>query len=83
MISDFVLELCTAQDTVTARLARQPDEAPGRVAKELFGRSALPNAEGQQRGGYDPERALQCGRWGSSQPSELFLKVCIPYRGSI
>lgn len=80
MISDFVLDLCLAQETVTTRLAAEPDEAPGKVAKQLFGgKNALPKDGDYQQPGYDLKRALDCVQWGSSQPSELFLKVCIVF----
>lgn len=76
MISDFVADLCHAQQTVSSRLSAKPDEAPGALAKELFGRSsALPHSNTDEKSGYNLDRAFACGSWGESRPSDLFLKV--------
>jgi len=76
MISDFVHDLCHVPETVSSRLAANPKEVPGDVAKQLFGkRRSLPESDTEIQPKYEPQRALDCGNWGESRPSELFLKV--------
>ena len=75
MISDFVYDLCHEQETVSSRLVNDPDDAPGIIAKELFGKKQLPESDTTEQSKYNLERAFECGRWGSSRPSDLFLKV--------
>jgi len=80
MVSEHVLELCQATETVSSVLAQNPAEAPGDIVKKLYGRH-------NQDLHHDPERhrpvpspqslemALKCGQWGPSQPSPLFLQA--------
>lgn len=83
MISDKVYKLCTGQETVSSLLAKDPTMAPGDAWKQLYGGHAAGEKESKNearrhRDTITPEdlqRALECGNWGSSQPSELFLKV--------
>lgn len=76
MISDFVYDLCHERETVSSRLAANSAEAPSEVAKQLFGKkSSLPNSDSQAKPDYNLDRAAQCGNWGGSRPSDLFLKV--------
>lgn len=77
MISDFVYDLCHERETVTSRLAADPTQAPGEIAKQLFGKkNSLPNSDSETKPEYNLDRAAQCGNWGGSRPSDLFLKVC-------
>lgn len=76
MISDFVYDLCHQQETVSSRLAKDPDDAPGVIAKELFGeKQCLPRSDDTDEEQYNLQRAFECGRWGPTRPSDLFLKV--------
>lgn len=79
MISDYVYELCHEKETLTSRLAREPNKSPGDVAGELFQKKAHTQTAAAPAAAvaaqHDAERAAQCGQWGSSVPSELFLKV--------
>lgn len=75
MISDFVYDLCHERETVSSRLANDPDDAPGVIAKELFGKKQLPDSDTTEQKGYNLDRAFECGKWGTSRPSDLFLKV--------
>lgn len=75
MISNFVYDLCHAPNTVSSQLAANPEEAPGPIAKELFSKKDLPQSSTQHDGQYDLQRAFECGQWGPSRPSDLFLKV--------
>ena len=83
MISDKVHKLCTSQETVSSLLAKDPTMAPGDAWKQLYGGHAAGEKESKNearrhRDTITPEdlqRALECGNWGPTQPSELFLKV--------
>lgn len=80
MVSDHLIELCTATDTVSSVLAKNPNEAPGDIVKRLYGRrrkDANHNLE-QNTTTQNPEAlgaASRCGRWGPTNPSPLFLQA--------
>ena len=86
MISDKVYKLCTSKESVSAHLAADPTLAPGDAWKKLYGGHAAGEKESKatakaQRDDITPEdlkRALECGKWGPTQPSELFLRVRDP-----
>jgi hypothetical protein len=81
MIPPKVFELCHRQHTLTAELAKTPSEAPSSVCKRLFGVDTEDDVVEDKAAKTSPDvasdiaQARQCGNWGSSQPSELFLKV--------
>lgn len=75
MISDFVYDLCHEQETISSRLAKDPDDAPGVIAKDLFGKNRLPDSNTTEQSDFNLQRAFECGNWGASRPSDLFLKV--------
>lgn len=75
MVSNFVYDLCHEQETVSSRLANDPDDAPGVIAKDLLGKRQLPQSDASNQASYNLQRAFECGNWGSSRPSDLFLKV--------
>lgn len=77
MISDFVYELCHSPDTVTSVVASDTSVAPGEVAKKLFSKRELPRSNGEERKDHNLERAYECGKWGNTRPSDLFLKVSL------
>ncbi len=80
MVSHKVYDLCQGNVTVSSELARDPTLPPGSVAKKLYGDDVgghdehrsfkRPNATAE-----DLEKAYQCGKWGSTRPSDLFLRV--------
>jgi hypothetical protein len=82
MISDKVYNLCRSAGSVSSELAKNPEEAPWKIAKHLYG-STGEDSTGKTLeipAEYNPddlERALECGNWGQTRPSSLFLKVCI------
>jgi hypothetical protein len=86
MVSDGLHKLCTSKESVTALLAEDPTLAPGDAWKKLYGSYAPTStaAVGSRRdseevhsfSAEDLQRVAECGNWGPSQPSELFLKVC-------
>ena len=82
-LSDRIVELCTSPESVSALLAADPQQAPGDAWDKLYGkwkRSKSP-AEGKDGEPSPPvwqdelQRAAKCGKWGPTQPSELFLRV--------
>lgn len=80
MVSENVGRLCQAPDTVSSLLANNPTEAPGKFVEQLYG-----NLEKDLRRNPDDDRplpdpatlsaALQCGQWGPTTPSPLFLQA--------
>lgn len=80
MVSQKVYDLCQGSVTVSSELAQDPALSPGKVAKKLYGDDAGGHDE---RRGFKPpmataddlERAYRCGKWGSTRPSDLFLRV--------
>ena len=83
MVSQKVYDLCQGGGTVSSELAQDPTLSPGKVAKKLYGDHVgghdehktfkLPTATED-----DLERAYRCGKWGSTRPSDLFLRVSHP-----
>ena len=78
-ISDKVHRLCTAQESVTLEYAKDPSYEPGHYADKLYGgESILADHQLAKKKepltGEDLERARQCGSWGDSKPSKLFLQ---------
>lgn len=87
MISEKVYKLCTSPESVSALLAQDPTMAPGDAWKKLYGHheagdkesSKTATAHRKEHTPEDLQRALACGNWGPTQPSELFLKVRNPW----
>lgn len=83
MISDKVYKLCTSPETVSSLLAKDPTLAPGEAWKKLYGGHTVGEKEGNgaararrdQATLEDLKRAAECGKWGTTEPSELFLRV--------
>jgi hypothetical protein len=80
MISERTYQLCRDPRSVTSELAKNPTEAPVDIAKRLYGThpehaadQANDTASIDEK--IDLDRAFDCGRWGPTRPSELFLKV--------
>jgi hypothetical protein len=84
MISDKVYKLCNGTETVSSLIAKDPELAPGAAWKQLYGEHAAGHKESvatarDHRDAHtaeDLKRARECGKWGPTEPSELFLKVC-------
>jgi len=83
MISERVYKLCTNSQSVSGLLAKDPTLAPGDAWKQLYGshipdeKSSISTAEAKRDTitPADLKRASECGNWGATQPSELFLRV--------
>ncbi|KAK7035732.1 hypothetical protein R3P38DRAFT_2908777 [Favolaschia claudopus] len=82
MITPQVHKLCTGTETVSSLLAKDPELAPGDAWKKLYG-GHTPNKESvakarQHRETHteeDLKKSRECGRWGPTEPSELFFKL--------
>ena len=87
MITARVYRLCHANMTVTAELARDPSQVPSKVFHDLYEGHDSENPGSELKVVTDEEdalrRAAECGNWGVSQPSELFLKVNIEPGASV
>jgi hypothetical protein len=80
-ISDRVYQWCTSDISVSAELAKNPELAPGKAAENLFGKERISISEkkaSKERVPATPEDlelAYQCGKFGPTRPSELFLRI--------
>jgi phosphatidylserine/phosphatidylglycerophosphate/cardiolipin synthase-like enzyme len=80
MVSDHVVTLCQATETVSSELAKQPTDAPGEIVKRLYGHhkqdlhSPL-DEHGSSLSTEELQLVRQCGRWGPAEPSPLFLQA--------
>ncbi|KAL3418511.1 hypothetical protein PVAG01_10227 [Phlyctema vagabunda] len=84
MISDKLYQLCTNPETVSSVIAKDPTIAPGAAwnslyhdysASEKHSKAAAVKANNTEITQEDLQRARECGNWGPTQPSELFLKL--------
>lgn len=81
-ITPNVVKLCQSEATVSSELATNPSQAPGEVAKKIFGEretTGKPSANADENlvpaSQEDLEQALSCGRWGPTKPGELFARA--------
>lgn len=80
MVSQKIYDLCHSDVTVSSELARDPTLAPGHVVKKLHGSDLAGHDEHKYfkepgASAEDLQRAFECGKWGNTRPSDLFLKV--------
>lgn len=82
-VSDRIAELCASIDSVSSLLAADPSLAPGDAWHKLYGHH-LSKPEGPKGvdhagEGEGPDemldKARKCGKWGPTEPSDLFLRV--------
>jgi hypothetical protein len=77
-LGNDILELCTSKDSVSHLVAADPTLAGGDAWQTLYGKYHH-NKESHDKTTTtqvdDLERAAKCGKWGPTQPSDLFLKV--------
>ncbi|KAF9694204.1 hypothetical protein EKO04_007904 [Ascochyta lentis] len=79
-ISDKLYRYCTNPVSITSELARAPSEEPAHLADTLYGGEHLAITERKPSHSRHPAsqaellRARECGSWGESEPSELFLQ---------
>ncbi|KAB8235569.1 IQ calmodulin-binding motif protein [Aspergillus alliaceus] len=79
MIPERVYQLCHSSKTVSSALAQDPNQAPTKVFHKLY------NDHHDEEGKPEPEngvnshdrlqKALECGNWGPTKPTKLFLQV--------
>ena len=80
-ISDKLYNLCRSPDSVSSVLASDPHITPGEAAKKLYHPDSVSVYEGKSPLNREPtsqdelRRALDCGKFLSTRPSELFLRV--------
>jgi hypothetical protein len=82
-ISDELYALCTSSESVSSILAKDPTVKPGDAWKNLYGHAIgkpgkIKSLTGVPKSTSDEEilrRTAECGKWGPTQPSELFLRV--------
>lgn len=82
-ISDRLYELCNSSESVSTVLARDLKITPGEAWKKLYGHDARKPVGRKSSDATSKatsadevlERAAKCGKWGPTQPSELFLRV--------
>lgn len=82
-ISDKFYELFTSSESVSAVLANDPSMSPGDAWKKLYGHHvgklsgphSINHAGKHVPSENELKRAAECGHWGPTQPSPLFLTV--------
>lgn len=89
MVTDRIYNWCKQSETVTSEIAKDPSQCPGKIFKDLYEthnqtlhhRMSVDGVESSQyevssaQQKDELQKALSCGNWGASAPSELFLKV--------
>jgi hypothetical protein len=82
MVSDHIYHMCRSSTSVSSELAKDPSVPPSDIAHRLYGHNPALAVNGApvdhklvEEGHYDLERAAECGQWGGTRPSDLFLKV--------
>ncbi|KAF2093202.1 phospholipase D/nuclease [Rhizodiscina lignyota] len=80
-ISDKLYDLCRGDSSVLGELSKDPSLTPEKAIHALFGHNKpklldqQPPKERTPASEEDLERAYQCGRFGDTRPSELFLRI--------
>ncbi|CAK7211288.1 hypothetical protein SBRCBS47491_001072 [Sporothrix bragantina] len=78
-LGDDIVKLCTAKESVSSLLAADPTLAAGDAWQTLYSKYR-PTSNGHSKEGAttkvdDLTRAAQCGKWGPTKPSDVFLKI--------
>ncbi|KAL4898021.1 hypothetical protein BDV59DRAFT_208557 [Aspergillus ambiguus] len=73
MLPDRVCRLCSGNKTVSSELAKDPSQSPVVVFHQLY--SHLERIGEKPVEKEDLQRAANCGNWGPTRPSILFLKI--------
>lgn len=86
MIPKKVYDLCRSDVSVSSEYAQDPSLHPSKIIKKLFGAHPKEHIEGEhlkdpKSNAEDLQRAFECGKWGNTRPSDLFLRVssCLSY----
>ncbi|RAH72643.1 IQ calmodulin-binding motif protein [Aspergillus aculeatinus CBS 121060] len=78
MLPDSVHRLCHEDQTVTSELLRDPSQSPPKVFHRLYNDHKSKNHSDSKESLTDRDelqKAAECGNWGNSQPSKLFLQI--------
>lgn len=84
-ISDKFYHLFTSNNSVSSLLALDPTMSPGDAWHKLYGHHAgklssphsIDHAGKHVPSPHELKRAADCGHWGPTQPSQLFLTVSL------
>jgi phosphatidylserine/phosphatidylglycerophosphate/cardiolipin synthase-like enzyme len=80
-ISERVYKFCTSEDSVSSEIAKDFRTAPKDAAKKLYGHVKISVSAEKPPKVREPateeqlQRAFECGKWGPTKPSELFLRI--------
>ncbi|KAJ5928499.1 hypothetical protein N7466_007455 [Penicillium verhagenii] len=97
MVTTKVYGLWKQSQTVTSELAQDPSQTPGTIFKKLYDHHEVPHPHLKEHGAHGlskeeieefekkdaVQKALACGHWGSTEPSELFLQIYHDVLGSL
>ncbi|KAK5704857.1 hypothetical protein LTR97_001966 [Elasticomyces elasticus] len=76
-----ILQWCQSKDSVSSHYAQDPTNSPGEIAEKLYNShhlkspSTKPAPARKLATSEDLQWARQCGNFGNTQPSELFLRA--------
>ncbi|KAI1143088.1 IQ calmodulin-binding motif protein [Hypoxylon sp. FL0543] len=85
-ISERLYELCLSPESVSSLVAQDPSLTPGEAWKKLFGhhdhdiagyglKEDIRDIGKGSISSQELQRAQSCGKWGSQEPSDLFLRI--------
>jgi phosphatidylserine/phosphatidylglycerophosphate/cardiolipin synthase-like enzyme len=82
-IPQHIYELCASTNSITSEYASDTSVTPGHICNSMFhvhkNRYQIaqrnPSEKYQTATAEDLELAMQCGKWGPTKPSELFLRI--------
>ncbi|KAI9683660.1 MAG: hypothetical protein M1829_004965 [Trizodia sp. TS-e1964] len=88
MLSDEICNLCCSVQTVSSEVAKDPNETAGKAIERLYGglEHSAPHHNRSHQQPHTPEdlqRAFECGKWGDTRPSDLFLQASDPMAGVV
>lgn len=88
MIPKQVYDLCQSGRSVASELASNPKLAPHEACKKLYGldiedQVVTKKLDLSKEEAGDLEQARNCGNWGNSNPSDLFLRVSRTVRARV
>ncbi|KAJ5759617.1 hypothetical protein N7520_006773 [Penicillium odoratum] len=97
MVTTKVYGLWKQSQTVTSELAQDPSQTAGTIFKKLYDHHEIPHPHLKGHGAHGlskeeieefekktpVQKALACGHWGTTEPSELFLQIYHDVLGSL
>ncbi|KAL5364539.1 hypothetical protein BJX96DRAFT_168364 [Aspergillus floccosus] len=73
MLPDRVYRLCSGHKTVSSELAKDLTQSPSDIFHRLYSHLDQTGTKSVEADGL--QKAAECGNWGDSNPSDLFLKI--------